>query len=78
MNNNVRSSNQDWGLSFMIYLDEIKEKADQFCKTSLREMEGVKLMDRVDVKYLIPLYLLPKVLEEAKAHYRILEIYIFR
>ena len=74
MNNNDRFSKSDWGLSSMIYLDEIKEKISQFSKTSLKEMEGVKLMDRVDVKYLIPLYLLPNVLEEAKVHYQMLEI----
>lgn len=74
MNNNDRFSRSDLGLSSMIYFDKIKEKVSQFSNTSLKEMEGVKLMDRVDVKYLIPLYLLPKVLEAATIHYRVLEI----
>lgn len=74
MNNNDRFSSEVGTFSSMIYLNEIREKMAEFTKISLKEMEGVKLMDRVDVKYLIPLYLLPNVLEEAKAHYRILEI----
>lgn len=41
---------------------------------ALEEMNGVSLMNRFDVKYLIPLAALPSVLNEASAFYRILEI----
>jgi VTC domain len=53
---------------------EIAKVANTFEKISLQEMDGVKLMDRVDVKYLIPIHLLPALLCDAKNHYRILEI----
>ncbi len=53
---------------------EITKAASIFEKISLQEMDGVKLMNRVDVKYLVPIHLLPEVLNEAKKHYRILEI----
>ncbi len=53
---------------------EIANIANTFDKISLHEMDGVKLMDRVDVKYLIPVHLLPSVLSEAKKHYLMLEI----
>ncbi|MGL4631221.1 MAG: polyphosphate polymerase domain-containing protein [Leadbetterella sp.] len=45
-----------------------------FENISLQEMDGVKLMDRVDSKYLIPLNVLPQILEEIIPFYRILEI----
>ena len=55
-------------------LEEIKTVAQEFDKITLEEMDGVKLMDRMDVKYLIPLHLLGPILEDAKAHYKLLEI----
>jgi hypothetical protein len=56
------------------YIDKVIEKTTRFEKVTLKEMDGVKLMDRVDVKYLIPLYLLPAILEDAQSAYRILEV----
>lgn len=56
------------------FLKEVEEEAWKFEKISLQEMEGVKLMDRVDVKYLIPLHLLPAVLADAQEYYKLLEI----
>lgn len=53
---------------------EIANAANTFEKISLKEMDGVKLMNRVDVKYLVPIHLLPRLLCEAQKHYRILEI----
>lgn len=53
---------------------EIANAVNTFEKISLKEMDGVKLMNRVDVKYLVPIHLLPRLLCEAQKHYRILEI----
>jgi VTC domain len=47
---------------------------NDFGAISLSEMEGVKLMDRTDVKYLIPIDKLATILEDLRAYYRILEI----
>ncbi|MCP9762847.1 polyphosphate polymerase domain-containing protein [Lacihabitans soyangensis] len=55
-------------------LDKINEEAWLFEKITLDEMDSVKLMDRMDVKYLIPLNLLPEVLQEARPFYKLLEI----
>jgi len=55
-------------------LNKINEEAWLFEKITLGEMESVKLMDRMDVKYLIPLHLLPNVLNEAREFYKLLEI----
>lgn len=56
------------------YLDEIGERIGAFEAVSLEEMEGVKLMDRTDVKYLVPIALLPEILDEAMPDYRLMEI----
>jgi hypothetical protein len=57
-----------------IFLEKINDEAWLFEKITLDQMEGVKLMDRVDIKYLIPLHLLPIVLHDAREHYKLLEI----
>ncbi len=44
-----------------------------FAPISLTEMKSVKLMNRIDTKYVIPLSLLPAVLEAAQMDYRIQE-----
>jgi len=41
---------------------------------SLSEMESVKLMNRIDTKYAVPMAVLPAILEDAKADYFIQEI----
>ncbi len=56
------------------YLDLIGEKISCFEPVSLQEMESVRLMDRTDIKYLVPLKLLPAILDEALADYRLMEI----
>ena len=56
------------------FQSEIAIEASKFEEIGLQEMDGVKLMDRVDVKYLIPIHLLPAVLADAKNHYKMLEI----
>ncbi|WP_026994158.1 polyphosphate polymerase domain-containing protein [Flectobacillus major] len=56
------------------FLNDILVQTSRFEPISLAEMDGVKLMDRMDVKYLIPLALLPDILSDAIPNYRILEI----
>jgi hypothetical protein len=56
------------------YIEKVEDEAWSFEKITLKEMDGVKLMDRVDVKYLIPLNVLPLILDEAKPLYRMLEV----
>ena len=41
---------------------------------SLAQMESVKLMNRIDTKYAVPMAVLPLILEAAKADYYIQEI----
>jgi hypothetical protein len=41
---------------------------------SLSEMEGVKLMNRIDKKYIVPIGAIPYILENASNDYRMLEI----
>ena len=55
-------------------LSKINEEASLFEKITLGEMDSVKLMDRMDVKYLIPLHLLPYIMHEAIEYYKLLEI----
>ena len=47
---------------------------NNFMPISLSEMDSVKLMDRVDQKFLIPIDLLEAILTELQPYYRILEI----
>ncbi len=56
------------------FFDKIKQQTQLFEPITLAEMEGVKLMDRMDVKYLIPMNLLPDILADARQHYKLLEI----
>lgn len=60
--------------NYNIFLNSIGKQTRDFEKITLQEMEGVKLMNRVDVKYLIPIHLLPSILEDAQRHYKILEV----
>ena len=56
------------------FFGEIKSLSYSFESISLKEMDNVKLMDRMDVKYVIPLQLVPQILADARDNYRILEI----
>jgi len=47
----------------------IEERLAGFEAISLDEMEGVKLMNRIDTKYAVPLELLPDILQTAQADY---------
>lgn len=53
---------------------EISQKVAHFEAITLAEMDGVKLMNRTDAKFVIPLHLLPSVLDDLLPHYRLLEV----
>ncbi|MFN8348075.1 MAG: polyphosphate polymerase domain-containing protein [Spirosomataceae bacterium] len=55
-------------------LQTIAQKATLFEPITLAEMESVKLMNRTDAKFLIPLGILSAILEDLRPHYRILEV----
>lgn len=58
----------------IFYIKETQKVALRFEEINLNQMDNVKLMNRVEVKYLIPIHLLPQILDEALPYYRILEI----
>jgi len=47
---------------------------DQFNSTSLEEMNSVKLLNRVDTKYVCSIYKLKEILEDLSESYKVLEI----
>ncbi len=53
---------------------KIKDIIQAFDPISLSEMESVKLMNRIDTKYAVPLDVLPAILEAAQADYFAQEI----
>ena len=55
-------------------MKEILNAAMMFDPISLDEMDAVKLMDRVDSKYVFPASQLPGVLQQMQDQYRLLEI----
>lgn len=55
-------------------LDKIRDVSLTFEPISLGEMDSVKLMDRVDTKYVFSAEKLPAILEEMKKDYRLLDI----
>lgn len=50
------------------------EIIDQFNSTSLKEMNSVKLLNRVDIKFVCSIYKLKDVLEDLSEFYKVLEI----
>ena len=52
----------------------IEQIVQQFTPISLKEMEGVELMNRTDTKFVVSLDQLLSILEEVKNTYRILEV----
>ena len=52
----------------------ISSAINKFDPISLSEMESVKLMNRIDTKYAVPMAVLPAILEAAKADYFAQEI----
>ena len=55
-------------------MPELKKIIAKFEPITLDEMENVKLMERVDSKYVFPASQLPKILEGMLSSYRLLEI----
>lgn len=47
---------------------------EEFCPVSLEEMNGVRLMNRIDTKYVLPLGRLTELLEKIKREYLVQEI----
>ena len=52
----------------------IADLLQSFEPISLAQMESVKLMNRIDTKYAVPMTILPLILESAKADYYVQEI----
>lgn len=55
-------------------ISEIKDILDSFNSVRLEEMDKVRLMDRVDTKYLIPANRVPDLLNMMSGRYRVLEV----
>lgn len=55
-------------------LHQVSDILNQFEPITLQEMDSVKLMDRTDTKFTFSMNDLPSVLNEAKNHYKILDI----
>jgi len=55
-------------------LNNITDSLSSFQPITLKEMDGVSLMNRTDTKFVFEADLLPKILEEASPFYRSLEI----
>lgn len=53
---------------------DIIEKLDRFAPITLREMDGVKLLDRVDTKFMFHVSHLPFLLDRMMADYYLLEV----
>lgn len=50
-------------------MPDIKQIIDSFSPIGLSEMESVKLMNRIDTKYAVPISVLPAILQAAKPNY---------
>ena len=48
---------------------------ESFDPISLEEMDGVKLLNRVDTKYILPSHILPSIFRSLKSEYRVLTIH---
>jgi hypothetical protein len=55
-------------------MQDISHIVQSFEPISLAQMESVKLMNRIDTKYAVPMAVLPQLLEAAKADYYVQEI----
>lgn len=58
----------------MTVISEILKILDSFNSVRLEEMDKVKLMDRIDTKYLLPANRVPDLLMTMQERYRVLEI----
>ena len=55
-------------------MSELSTLLERFEPISLSEMDRVALLDRTDTKYVLPLSIMPSVLEELLPEYRLLEV----
>jgi hypothetical protein len=55
-------------------LEIVKEIIHAYTPITLKEMDGVELMNRTDTKFLVPLNALLEILQEMKSVYRVLEV----
>lgn len=55
-------------------MSNIAHILQQFAPISLSEMEGVKLMNRIDTKYVVPMAVLPELLQMAEQDYFVQQI----
>lgn len=55
-------------------ISEIKELVNSYCPIGLEEMDNVRLMDRMDTKYVLPVWKLADLIKMMKDDYRVLEI----
>ena len=55
-------------------MTDVEQTLSQFCPISLAEMESVKLMNRIDTKYVVTIRQLPLILQMAKDDYYAQEI----
>ncbi len=58
--------------------NRISAGLSSFIPTGLNEMESIRLMDRIDTKYIVSVNMLPELLKTSDNHYRILEIHAER
>jgi len=56
------------------FFAEVKSALNRFDPISLEEMDGVKLMDRSDLKFNFSIHHLPELLDKIRDHYRVLEV----
>lgn len=54
---------------------EVHKVLDEFAPIGLEDMGAVRLMSRIDNKYVIPVKLLPSILEQVKEHYFVFEVH---
>ncbi|WP_138994126.1 polyphosphate polymerase domain-containing protein [Larkinella sp. C7] len=59
---------------FQVDVREIEAQASSFAPIALADMEGVRLMNRTDTKFMLPLHQLPELLTALQPHYAWLEI----
>ncbi len=55
-------------------MDQIRNALRNFKKVSLPDLDQVKLMNRTDLKFCLPVSQLPSILEEISDHYAVLQI----
>lgn len=55
-------------------VDEIALGLSKYQQVSLEQITSVRLMDRLDIKYIVPIKMIPELLQKAVLHYKVQEI----